>query len=149
MPHVRKLRLPLTLLIILNLVIIRVQLLLYPRLIEMQGVIFFIAEPIVILTAYGIVFYWLTNNNVQQDEILWGAIPFGLFSGVLEISHISIEVFGHLTPRSETISTGLFLCVVFIPWGVAGYWLTRKRGKMTGLLTGSFSAMLCMLLVVT
>ena len=71
----------------------------------------------------------------------------GLACGTLEVVHITLENFGHLSPRAESISTGAFLLGLLLLWGIAGYRVTRSTRDMgAGVLAGSWSAMVGMLL---
>jgi hypothetical protein len=147
----RALRFALLLGIALNLGMIGVRVSLYPSFFRMPGSLTSISEPAILLILYGPLVIWATSKggSAGQEVLLKGAL-LGLASGALEIAHISLENFGRLSPRAETISTGAFMLGLLALWGAAGYLAVRSASDVgVGILTGSWSAMVGLLLTVT
>jgi hypothetical protein len=108
-------------------------------------------EPAILLIAAAIVVGWPTGRGgkVSKAVIQEGTFV-GLMAGALEITHITVENFGRLSARTESVATGGFLIGLLLLWTLAGYRATRRCSQVgPGLLAGSWCAMVGMLLTVT
>ena len=64
--------------------------------------------------------------------------------------HITLENYGRLSARVESLSTGGFLVGLLLLWGIAGNRVARATGDLvSGVLAGSWSAMVGMLMAMT
>jgi hypothetical protein len=62
----------------------------------------------------------------------------------------SIENFGQLDAEAETESTGIFMDGLFLLFAMSGFRITlRNRNVISGTLGGSWSTVVCKLLVMT
>jgi len=145
------LRFALLLGIALNLVMIGVRVSIYPQFFRMPGSLTSMIEPVILLILYAPIVLWATSKGGSVGQaVLLNGTSLGLASGVLEIIHISVENFARFSPRAETISTGAFMLSLLALWGTAGYLAARSASEVgAGLLTGSWSAMVGLLLTVT
>jgi hypothetical protein len=142
------LRTALVLVIALNLVMIGIRVMLDPQLLGMPGGLRSALEPAALLTLIALVVLWATRSDsrVAQTVVREGTAV-GLASGTIEVVHIAVENFGHLSPRVESVATGGFLVGLLLLWGIAGYRVTRSTADLAaGVLAGSWSAMVGMLI---
>jgi len=69
---------------------------------------------------------------------------------MLEVVHITLENYGRLGARAESVTTGGFLVGLLLLWGIAGYRATRGTAAVgAGVLAGSWSALVGMLMATT
>jgi hypothetical protein len=144
------LRLVLLLGIALNLGMIGVQVFLYRPLLRMPGAGTFVVKPVIVLIIFALLVFWAARSNgpVHQSVLLTGA-TLGLITGALQIVHMTLENFVDLG-RANGITTLAFMFSAFLLWGIAGYRVARSTASVgSGLLAGSWSAIVCMLIVVT
>ncbi|PWU04307.1 MAG: hypothetical protein C5B52_01735 [Bacteroidetes bacterium] len=109
----------------------------------------YIAEMGIILTIY--IFIVILVTKFSTDRYILGVSTlFGVMAAILEIVHISIENFGHLNGHAEAVSTGIFMITLFLIFGVSGFYIAIRTKKISsGVWGGSWSAVVCMLLVMT
>jgi len=123
--------------------------LMYPPLLTMPNSTSYILKLVIMLLFYGILVLRATSPATDQTILRVGTL-FGLAACILEIVHILVENFGHLNARTETISTGIFMAGLFILFALSGYVVTRDKGNIaSGMWCGSWSAVVCMLIVIT
>src|SRR5260221_837483 len=123
--------------------------LLYPPLLTMPNSATYILKLMIMLVLHSIFILWATRSPADQIVLRIGTL-FGAIACSLEIVHILIEVFGSLNARTETISTGLFMISLFVLFGMSGYFAgSNKRNLISGVWTGLWSAVVCMLVVMT
>ena len=116
-------------------------------LLSMPHSILYVLELGIILLVYTFLVIFITRNSTNQTTIRRGTL-FGLLASLLEIIHITIETFGGLSSKAETISTGIFMLGLFIIFGITGFIITKNSRKIIlGLLGGFWSGMVCMLIV--
>jgi hypothetical protein len=146
LPHT--LRVTLLLVISLSLVLIVVGVSRYPPRLAQRGGWVSGTEAAVLLIVHAAIVVWATRKgNLRGDTVLVKATAFGLISGGLEVVHISVENFAHLSARAGTISTGVFMFSLVLLWGIAGYAAARIAGKAgLGWLAGLWSATVAVLL---
>lgn len=121
----------------------------YPPLLTMPNSYSYMLELAAMLLLYIFIVMWATRPSIIISQSK-KAIFFGAMAGLLEIVHISIENFGHLAPRAETVYTGIFMTGLFFLFGVSGYRIAGdQRNVISGMLGASWSAVICMLLVIT
>ena len=121
----------------------------YPPLLTMPHSYSYILELGAMLLINIAIVIWATKPSIVLTTLRIATF-WGLIAGLLEIVHISIENFGHLNAQSETVSTGIFMGGLFLLFAVSGYQITlNNRNVISGMLGGSWSAVVCMLLVVT
>ncbi len=121
----------------------------YPPLLTMPHFSLYILELGVMLPVYFVIVVRATRPSIDIT-ILRIATFFGIIAALLEIIHISIENFGHLSAHVETISTGIFMIGLLLLFAVSGYLITlNKRNVFSGMLGASWSAVVCMLIVIT
>lgn len=145
------LRITLLLVIALNLVMVGIRVFLDPQILGMPGGLQSALEPAALLTLDALIVIWATNGDspVSRAVVREGTIV-GLISGTLEVVHITLENFGHFNARVESVSTGGILLGLLLLWGIAGYRVTRSTAEFgAGLLAGSWSAMVGMLMAMT
>jgi hypothetical protein len=148
MPALRTILVPV---IALNLVMVGIRVLLDPQLLGMPGGLQSALEPAALLTVYALIVIWATRGDspVAQVVVREGTAV-GLVSGTLEVVHITLENYGHFNARVESVSTGCFLLGLLLLWSIAGYRVTRSTADLgAGLLAGSWSAMVGMLMAMT
>jgi len=145
----RTLRLILLVIIAVNLIMAIAAIFMYPPLFAMPHSYSYIVELGVMLLI-NIVIVTLVTKFSTDRKILRVSTFFGLMASLLEIVHISIENFGHLNAHAETVFTGIFMAVLFLIFGVSGFCITiYKRKIVSGMWAGSWSAVVCMLIVTT
>jgi hypothetical protein len=137
--------------IALNLVMVGIRVLLDPQLLGMPGGLQAALETAALLTVYALIVTWATrvDGPVAQVVVREGTVV-GLVSGTLEVVHITLENYAHFNARVESVSTGGFLLSLLLLWSIAGYRVTRNTADLgAGLLAGSWSAMVGMLMAMT
>ena len=94
---------------------------------------------------------WATRGgSLAARAIVREGTAVGLVGGTLEVVHITLENYGHFDARVESIATGGFLLGLLLLWSIAGYRTTRSTADLgAGLLAGSWSAMVGMLMATT
>ena len=143
------LRLVLLLVIAGNIGMAVIAMFMYPPLLTMPHSYSYILELGIMFLVYVPIVFWATKPSVAAST-LQIATFWGVIAGLLEMVHISVENFGHLTARAETVSTGIFMGLLFLLFAVSGCRITlRNRNLISGVLCGSWSAVVCMLLVMT
>jgi hypothetical protein len=121
----------------------------YPPLLSMPHFSLDILEFGAMFPVYVVIVLLATKPSIDMT-ILRIATFFGVIAALLEIIHISIEDFGHLSARAETVSTGMFMGCLFLLLGVSGFIITlNKKTIVEGMLGASWSAVVCMLIVMT
>ena len=121
----------------------------YSPLLTMPHVYSYILELGAMHLIYIGIVIWATKPSIVLTTLRIATF-FGVIAGLLEIIHISIENFGHLNAQAETVSTGIFMGGLFVLFAVSGYWITlNNRNAISGMLGGSWSAVVCMLIVMT
>ena len=145
----RILRLTLLSVIAASTVMVIIAALMYPALLTMPGSTSYILRLVIMLLLYVILVLRATIPATDQTILRVGTL-FGVIACILEIVHILIENFGRLNARTETISTGIFMVGLFFLFGLSGYVVTySKRNIISGMWAGSWSAVVCMLIVMT
>ena len=137
--------------IILNITIIAITAFMYPPLLKMSNSWYYILKPVILLLMYIPMVMYITkiSGPFAQTVISMGT-TFGVISGMLEVTHISVENFGHLDSHTESVSTAIFMLGLFLLYGTAGFLLVKKRGTIvSGIQAGALAAGLCMLIVIT
>jgi hypothetical protein len=143
-------RLALLLGVTLNLAMISLRVFFYRPLLAMPGGLKFVIEPALLLTVYALLVVWATSRaDPLRQRILQIGTPLGVIGGVVQIVHISLENLVNFGAANGTV-TLLSMFFTFLLWGVAGYRASRTT-TITGLgvLTGSWSAIVTMLMTVT
>ena len=121
----------------------------YPPLLTMPNSYSYFLELGAMLLIYIVIVVWATKPSIALNRLRIATF-WGLIAGLFEIVHISIENFGHLSAQAATISTGIFLGGLFLFFAVSGYRITLdNRHVVSGMLGGFWSAVACMLLVMT
>jgi len=121
----------------------------YPPLLSMPHSTSYILKLAVLIFLY-VIFVILATKVITPQSILRIGTLFGAIAAMTEIIHISIENFGHLNARAETVSTGIFMVAIFLLFAASGYCVNlNKKNIISGLWTGLWSAVVCMLLVMT
>lgn len=143
------LRLILLVVIAINIIMTVIAAFMYPPLLTMPHSYSYILELAVMLLLYIPIVMRATRSSVILTT-LRTATFFGVLASLLEIVHISIENFGHLNARVETVSTGIFMMGLVLLFAVSGYCITlNNRNVISGMLGASWSAIVCMLIVMT
>jgi hypothetical protein len=133
----------------INIVMTIIATLMYPPLLTMPHANSYIFELGVMLLIYIAIVFWSTRPAIILNTLRIATF-FGIIAGVLEIVHISIEDFGHLNGRAETVSTGIFMGGLFLLFATSGYRITlNNRNVVSGMFGASWSSVVCMLMVVT
>jgi hypothetical protein len=148
MPAVRA---TLLLVISLNLAMIGIRALVDPQLLGMQGGLQSALVPAALLVLYGLIATWTTRGGSPFTQaIVRDGAAVGLVCGMLEIVHITLENYADFNPRVESVSTGGFQLGLLLLWSIAGYRVARSTSDLgAGLLAGSWSAMVGMLMAMT
>jgi hypothetical protein len=145
----RSLRFILLAVITINITMMIIAVSMYPPFLTMPHSVSYILESGIMLFLYIGIVIWATRPAVSP-AILRMATFFGVIACLLEIVHISIENFGHMDSHTETISTGIFMLGLFLIFAVSGYrTMLYKRNIIPAMLAGSWSAIVCMLIVTT
>ncbi len=136
--------------IVLNLALIGIRVFLYRPLLAMPGGLNFVVEPALLLMVYGLLVMWTTARpDPLRQTILQMGTPLGVIGGVLQIVHMLLENlvdFG----AANGAATLLSMLATFVLWGVAGYRAARTTPAIgVGVLAGSWSAVVTMLMTVT
>jgi hypothetical protein len=138
----------------LDLGLIGLQVAVYPALLAQPGSLGYIAEPIVVLLAYGAIVVGATSRVAPADQparlaTLSLGTTFGLLTGGLWIVNHTLETFVDLSSLG-ILTTAPLLLGAFLLWGLAGFLRARQaRSLPSGLLAAVWSAMLCVLLTIT
>ena len=136
-------------LIAINIIMAIIATFMYPPLLTMPHVYSYIVELGIILLVYIIIVIWVTRFS-EDINVLRVATFFGVIASLLEIVHISIEDFTHLDAHTGTVSTGIFMVGLFLIFAVSGFCTTINKRKMfSGMWAASWSAVVCMLIVMT
>lgn len=144
-----RLRLILLIIIAINIIMTIIATFMYPPLLTMPHFYSYILELGVMLLLYIAIVMWATKPSIVLTTLRI-ATSFGAIAALLEIVHISIENFGHLNAHAETVSTGIFMGGLFLLFAVSGYRIMLfKRNIISGMWAGSWSAIVCMLIVMT
>ena len=143
-------RLTLLLGITLDLAMIGIRVFLYRPLLAMPGGLQFVVEPVLLLIVYGLFVVWATSRtNPLRQIIVQLGTSLGLIGGIVQIAHMSLENLVDLGPANGPV-TLLSMLLTFLLWGVAGYRAVRATTvTRSGVLAGSWSALVTMLLTVT
>jgi hypothetical protein len=135
--------------ITINITMTIIAAIIYPPLLIMPHSNSYILELGVMLLLYIAIVIWATRPSIVLTT-LRTATFFGVIAGLFEIVHISLENFGHLNAHAETIYTGIFMGGLFLLFAVSGYRITiNKRNAISGIWGASWSAVVCMLIVIT
>lgn len=139
------------LVILLNLVLVGLQVALYPRLFRQPDSLIYILGPIVMLIVYSVIVVVVTRNvGAARWETLALATMFGVVTGVLWITNLTVETFGQLSGLSSALASGPLLIGGAVLWGVAGLLRARQTGILrVGLLAAIWSAMVSVLITIT
>jgi hypothetical protein len=145
------LRTTLLLVIASNLVMVGIRIVLDPQLIGLPGGLRSALEPDALLTLGAIIVTWATSRDSRVAQaIVQEGTAVGLVAGTLEIVHITLENYAHFSARVESVSTGGFMLGLLLLWCIAGYRVTRRTADLfAGLMAGSWSAMVGMLMAMT
>ncbi len=143
-------RLALLLGIILNLAMIGVRVFFYRPLLVMPGGLKFVIEPAVLLIVYALLVVWATSRaDPLRQRILQIGTPLGLLGGMVQIVHMLLENLVNFGAANGTVTLSSML-LTFLLWGVAGYRASHTTKSIgLGALTGSWSALVTMLVAVT
>ena len=149
--HLRTLRLALLLDIAVILLFMVIRVCGYRPLLAIPGALRYIVQPALLLFAYALI---VSRATTVRDTTVQTALEigtaFGLLSGMISIAHIVQENYLQLDGRSTALATWAFILAMFLPWGVAGYRAVRNTSAIgPGVLAGSWSALVCMLITVT
>jgi len=134
-----------------DLVLIAVRVFLYRPFLAMPGGLTFVIEPVTMLIVYGVLVLWITTTGglPRQSAIARGTI-FGLITGALQVTHMTLENFVDLGPRLNGITTLTFMFCAFMLWGVAGYVVARStKSIFSGITAAVWSAVVSTLITVT
>ena len=143
------LRIVLLIVIAINIIMMIIATFMYSPLLTMPHSYTYILELGVMLLLYIAIVIGATKASFDLNTICIATF-FGVIASLLEIVHISIENFGHLKSQAETVSTGIFMGGLFFLFALAGYRITIvKREVVAGVLGASWSAVVCMLIVMT
>jgi hypothetical protein len=134
-----------------NLVMVGIRIVLDPQLIGLPGGLRSALEPAALLTLGAIIVTWATSRDSRVAQaIVQEGTAVGLVAGTLEIVHITLENYAHFCARVESVSTGGFMLGLLLLWCIAGYRVTRRTADLfAGLMAGSWSAMVGMLMAMT
>jgi hypothetical protein len=119
---------------------------LHPAYLSFPGAISYALQPVTILFVNTVLILTFARRNkfLLQNSFTWGVI-----SGIVEITHIIFEHYDTMEVRLSRTVTIAFMLVLFISWCAASYQGTKVKASFRdGILSGMFSAMVCMLLVV-
>jgi hypothetical protein len=119
----------------------------------------FFAQPgalgdVLKLTAVLIAYAVAVISVEHTDRTLWSSVrgtafAFGVATGIIEILTIAVENGLLIAPHGAPVPVAAMLAV-FVTWGAAGLWTTRRlRSARGGVLTAIGSSMICMLIAVT
>src|ERR1700730_14847714 len=135
--------------IAINIIMTIVATFMYPPLVTMPHFYSYILKLGIIVLIHIAIVMWATRPTVGY-MVLRIAIRFGIIAALIEIVHISMENFAQLSAQAETISTGIFMMVLFLLFAISGYQITiYKRSALSGMLGAGLSAVVCMLIVMT
>ncbi len=137
--------------IAVDLVLIAVRVFLYRPFLAMPGGLTFVIEPVTMLIVYGVLVLWITTTSglPRQTATARGTI-FGLITGALLVTHMTLENFVDLGPRLNGITTLTFMFSAFMLWGVAGYVVARStKSIFSGITAAVWSAVVSTLITVT
>ncbi len=135
---------------IANLLLIGIQLLRYPPLLNIQGALLFIIEPVVLLIIYALAIFWFTKKTDSTRYIvLREGTKIGLLCGGIEIIHLIQENFIHFGGNIDSIVNIGFMVGVFLLWGIPSYRVTRITKFISqGLLSSIWAVIITMLIAV-
>ena len=121
----------------------------YRPLLTMPHFYLYILELGIMFPVY-IVILVLGTRPSADIAILRISTFFGIIAALLEIFHISIENFGHLNARAETVSTGIFMGGLFLLFALSGLKIAlKKHSVVSGMLGAGWTSVVCMLIVMT
>lgn len=145
----RLLRVNLLMLLAISIIMTIIATFMYPPLLTMPHFYSYILKLGLMLFLHtGIVI--LGTRHYFDLSALKTATFFGIIVSLVEIVHILIEDFGHMDGHTESVSTGIFMVGEFLLFGVAGFFVTLRKGSIIpGMLAGSWSSVVCMLIVMT
>ena len=122
----------------------------YRPLLAMTGALALSLETGGLLVLYALVAVWATRRkNALYGAAIQSATPLGLIGATIEVLHFAQETWLDLGAGWNNVSTFGLLFLTFLCWGVAGYQAIRRTGAVrSGVVAGSWSAMVTMLIVV-
>jgi hypothetical protein len=136
-----QLRVTILAMIAVDLLLIFLPVVQYPRVLALPRAWTFVLEPTLLLVAAAAV---IVIARRSLDAVIGSATAWGFLSGVISAVHIAQENYLHVSSNATAMLTWLFIIGMFVPWAVAGY-----RSPGAGFLAGAWSAFVCMLLTVT
>ena len=129
----RALRVALLLAIALDLAMVGTRVALDPQLLGLPGGPRSAIEPAALLALGALLVIWATRGDgPSRLAVLREGTAAGLVGGAVEVAHITVENFGHLSPSVESASTGAFLLGLLLVWAVAGYRAARSTSDVVG-----------------
>lgn len=118
----RRLRIGVMAVILLDLLLIGGQLAVYQPLLAQPGALNYVLEPVVLLLAYAAATLWITGPaNAARHVALREGTLIGLIGGMLFIVNLASETFLDLAAPANLFATAPFFLGTFALWGVAGY----------------------------
>ncbi len=147
----RALRTALLLVIALDLAMVATRVALDPQLLGMPGGPRSAIEPaLLLIVGAPLVIRATRGDEASRSVVIREGTTAGLIGGMIEVAHITLENFGHLSAPVESASTGGFLVGLLLVWGIAGYRAARGgAGAGAGAMAGLWSASVGMLIAVT
>jgi hypothetical protein len=134
----------------LNIALIALNVAHYPTFLAQPNALSYLLEPLASLAVYAMVAFLTTRWSGPQGDVAWHVgILFGLLTGCLWLSNLTLETFMSLSGVASILATAPFLLGGFLLWGVAGMvaaW--RASSFRSGVLAAIWSAMMCALLTV-
>ncbi len=143
-------RLTLLTIIMLNLAMIGGRVFSYRPLLAMPGGLKFVLEPPSLLILYALLVIWATSRpDAGRQRTLQIGTRLGLIAGIVQIVHMLLENLANFGVANGTVTLSS-MALTFLLWGLAGYRASRATTSTgSGVLAGSWSAMLTMLIAVS
>jgi hypothetical protein len=148
---VRIIRIGLLFFVVLNLIMIMIRVTLYPQVLAMPGGMTSVVELVVLLIVYAVFGVAATKSLTthRRTSLLVGTV-LGIVSGFISVAHIVQENYVDLPARATANVTWIFILMMFLPWGVAGFRAARQTGEVgLGVFAAVWSAIVCMLLTLS
>jgi hypothetical protein len=123
---------------------------LYPAFFAQPNALLYLVEPLASLIVYAVIAFLTTRRiSPQADVASRVGLLFGLFTGCLWLINLTLETFTDLRGSAGIFATALFLLGGFLLWGISGVVAAWRAGSFrSGLLAAIWSAMICVLLTV-
>lgn len=147
----RRLRIVVLAVVLLDLLLIGAQVAVYRPLLSQPNALIYVLEPVALLLIYATAAIWITgaSDRARRTALREGTL-IGLVGGLLFTINLASETFLDLSAWASLFATAPLFIGTFALWGVAAYRAARLTSSVApGVLAAIWSAMCTILLTIT